>query len=83
MPRYYLHIRGAEDFAPDEEGLEAPCLGDAERAAIAGARSLLSADVAAGELDLRGAIEIADENGAVIRTVRFSDVLTIRTPARS
>jgi hypothetical protein len=32
-----------------------------------------------GDLDLRGRIEIADEQGALVETIRFEDVVAVRT----
>jgi hypothetical protein len=79
MPRFYLHIHNSLGFAPDEEGRE---LADVERArdeAVKGARSLLSEEVSEGQLDLRGRIEVTDEQGKLVSVVKFEDVLRILT----
>jgi hypothetical protein len=79
MPRFFFHVRDALGFAEDEEGMELPGIAEARYAAVAGARSLLSAEVGIGELDLRGRIEIADTSGSLVETVRFEDVIAVRT----
>ena len=40
MPRYYFHIRNADDMARDEEGTDLPDLDSARKAALACAREL-------------------------------------------
>ena len=79
MPRYFLHVRNGFGFAPDEEGQELPGIREARTVAIAGARSLLMAEVATGRLDLRGRVEIADESGGLIETVEFRDAVAIES----
>jgi hypothetical protein len=79
MPRYFLHLHNDID-ALDEEGVE---LAD-----IAAARALArhSVQFAAAEsikdnarLVLDHRIDIADESGAIIETVRFGDVVKVET----
>ena len=79
MGRYHFNVRNGSGYLEDEEGRE---LADAERArsiAVEGARSLLSAEVLAGELDLRGRIEVTDENGTLMFTVDFQEALRVKT----
>jgi hypothetical protein len=78
MPRFYYHVRNGFGFAEDEEGVELADLEAAKQHAIEGARSLRSADVAEGELDLRGRIEITDAAGACVLVLPFRDALRIR-----
>jgi hypothetical protein len=79
MPRFFFHVRDALGYAEDDEGLDLPGMAEARDAAVAGARSLLSAEVTVGGLDLRGRIEVADEMGSLIETIRFEDVVEVRT----
>jgi hypothetical protein len=79
MPRYYFHLFNSIGFTPDEEGREVV---DAERArneAVKGARSLLSSELMNGQLNLRGRIEVTDQEGAVVSVVHFKDVVQIVT----
>ena len=78
MPRFFFHVRDSQGYAEDDEGLDLPGMAEARDAAVAGARSLLSAEVSVGELDLRGRIEIAGEEGP-IETIRFEEVVAVRT----
>jgi hypothetical protein len=77
MPKYYLNIHNGLGFVQDEEGC---VLDDSEAAreqAIRGARSIISAEVLAGTIDLRGKIEILAEDGSLALIVPFSDAVTI------
>lgn len=77
MPRFYFHLYNQVGYVPDDEGQEAPDLDAARRRAIENIRSILSAEVAEGSLDLRGYIEIADAGGAVVATVRFAEAVEL------
>jgi hypothetical protein len=81
MPIYYLHVFNEEVRAEDEEGADLPDLAAALKQAISGIRSILSEEVLKGELNLRGRVEIAGENGDVLRTVPYADAVTV-TAAR-
>jgi hypothetical protein len=78
MARFYLHVINGTGRAADEEGVE---LADAQAAAVRaveGIRSILADEAKAGSMDLDGRIEIADESGAIVRTVPFEEALEIR-----
>ena len=77
VPVFHLHIRNGFGFAPDDEGQELASLEHARQIALQGARSLMSADVTEGMLDLRGQIEIADEQGRPVGVVPFRDAVSI------
>ena len=77
MPRYFLNIRNSLTFVEDEEGRELAGVAEVHGIAVEGALSLLSAEVAEGRLDLRGCIEVTDEQGDLVLTVPFRDALTI------
>jgi hypothetical protein len=77
MPHYFLNVRNMKTYAPDEEGEDFPDLAAAREKALIGARSILSEEVKAGSLDLRGAIEIADERGEVVLRVLYAEAVTI------
>jgi len=77
MPLFYLHVRNTFGYARDEEGQECADLADARRKALAGARSILSEEVKKGNLDLHGAIEIANETGTILLEIPFSEAVMI------
>jgi hypothetical protein len=79
MPRFYLHIHDRIGFASDDEGREQASVEEARDEAVKGARSLLSADVADGRLDLRGRIEVMDGHGQLLDVVPFEEVVEIVT----
>ena len=79
MPRYFFHLHNDIE-ALDDEGVDLPNL-DAARAVarhsvqFAAAQSIK--DKAHLVLDHR--IDIADESGTILETVRFGDVVTVET----
>ena len=77
MPRYYFHLYDDLD-CPDLEGIELPDL-DAAQAKAAHEARLLMGDLLdrEGRLALHHRIEIEDEQGAVLATVNFRDVVAI------
>jgi len=79
MGRFHLNIRNGSGMTEDEEGLELAGPEEARRKAIEGARSMLSAEVLSGNLDLRGRIEVTDEQGDPVLTVEFRDVVSVLT----
>jgi hypothetical protein len=79
MPRFYFNLHNGLGFAPDEEGRELSNLEHALEEAVKGARSLLSADVLDGQLDLGGRIEVMDGQGELVSVVQFKNVLHIET----
>jgi len=81
MGRFHFNIHNGTGETRDEEGRELAGPEEAQATAIEGARSLLGAEVLGGDLDLRGCIEVTDDDGRVIVTVEFKDVLNVRTGA--
>jgi hypothetical protein len=77
MPRYHFNIRNGYGFTRDEEGLDLASDMDAQVQAIRGARSLISAEVLDGTLDLDGQIEVTDDHDDQVLTVRFRDVVHV------
>jgi hypothetical protein len=80
MPRFHLHLYDRAGVSSDEEGLELADLDSARARAIDGIRSIASQEVRGGRLDLEGRIEIADEAGTVLGTVRFPEAVEVRRP---
>lgn len=78
MSRYYFHVHNGAGLVLDHEGVELRSLEQARLAAVKGARSLISADVEAGLLDLNGRIEVVDASGTVVMVVAFRDAVVIR-----
>ncbi|NIJ20228.1 hypothetical protein FHS95_001920 [Sphingomonas naasensis] len=77
MSRYFIHLYNGTGETRDEQGSEVADLAAAEMLAVDGVRSILSEEVRRGTLDLRGRAEIADQDGRVVQTVRFSETVRI------
>jgi len=78
VARYHFNIRNGHGFTADDEGTDLASDDEARLHAIEGARSLISAEVLQGTLDLTGQIEITDGARAAIMTVRFAEAVEIR-----
>ena len=76
MPRFFFHLHNDID-AFDEEGVELPSI-EAARAMARHSVQFAAAESIKdhGHLVLRHRIDIADETGAIVETVRFGDVVT-------
>ena len=74
MPRYFFHLYD-DVVSRDEEGLELPDQASAARKAIASARHMACQEVLEGHLNLNHRIEIENEAGEVVLTVRFEDAV--------
>ncbi len=77
MTIFRLHIHCDDCVAVDDDGLDRPDVEAAKEEALKGIRSILCEELMHGKLDLRGHIEVADETGAVVETVRFEDAVQI------
>jgi hypothetical protein len=82
MPHFYLHIRNGGGYDEDPEGQELPDLDAARLAAIDGVRSVLSEELRQGQVDLNGAIEIADDDGNILLIVPFRDAVQLKLDGR-
>jgi hypothetical protein len=77
MPHFHLHIYNRVGEVWDEEGEALPSLDHARHKAIEGVRSILSAEVLDGSFDLRGRIDIATPDGAVLHSLRFREAVQL------
>jgi hypothetical protein len=76
MPHYYFHVKEGAGLLSDPEGSHLPDLAAARREAIEGARQLISAAVLTGEpLGLGREMQVEDEDGTTLLTLRFRDVI--------
>lgn len=77
MPRYFFNLYN-DVTALDEEGVELPGLASAQEHGMSEARVMAAESVSMGHINLDHRIEIADESGKVVRTIRFADAVTIK-----
>lgn len=75
VPLYFFNIRDSLENAEAAEGLEYPDDDAAREAALAGARSLIAADVQEGILNLSGRIDVTDEQGKMMFSVPFESAV--------
>ena len=77
MPRYHFDVQNGADLVLDEEGRELANLEVARREAIKGIRSLISAEVEKGSLDLTGQLTLRDATGRTVILLRFEEAVSI------
>jgi hypothetical protein len=77
VPRFYFHLRNDLDV-PDHEGAEFPDLNAALEAAATNARFVLAETVKdEGKINFGHRIDIEDEQGHILETVSFRDVVKV------
>jgi hypothetical protein len=77
VTRFHFNIRNGLGYTSDDEGIDLSSVKEARLEAIRGARSLLSAEVLEGSLDLNGQIEVTDDHQASVMTVRFVEAVDV------
>jgi hypothetical protein len=76
MQRFFFHVHDDLDV-PDEDGAEVRDLDSAIRVAVRAVRSLACEQVTKGHLNLQHRIDVKNEAGSVLATVRFADVIEV------
>jgi hypothetical protein len=77
MTLYYFHLRDGVDILIDEEGRQLESLASVAEAALAEARSIISADAESGHIRLDQRIDVEDETRTIVHTLEFADAVTI------
>ena len=77
MPRYFFHLRDGTDTLIDAEGADLGNLDEARIAAFANARNIISHDALDGRIDLTQRIEVFDEAGTFVCSVKFADAVDV------
>lgn len=78
MPIYHLHLHNAHVDASDEDGHDLPDLASARRKAVAGIRDFLGHEAMDGRIDFRGHVDIADDTGEILTSVRFIEAFEVQ-----
>ncbi|HEX8623305.1 MAG TPA: hypothetical protein VF718_15155 [Allosphingosinicella sp.] len=76
MPRFFFKVRD-DVVVDDEEGMVLPDVEAARLQGIRSARALACEQVLHGRLNVGHSIEIQDEEGRQIATIRFGDAVRI------
>ena len=77
MPRYHFDVQNGAGLVLDDEGRELPNLEVARKEAIKGIRSLISAEVEKGSLDLTGRLTVRDGAARTVILLRFDEAVSI------
>lgn len=75
MPRYFFYIMKDGNQIADHEGDEFIDLDEAKSEAVASAKDVARQDIAESRSLEHACIEIRDESGAVLASIRIHDVL--------
>lgn len=78
VPRYFFHLHNDIDLE-DHEGEDLPDIAAARERATRDAQEMAALSVAQhSRLTLHHRVDVADENGAIIVTVTFGDVVEVQ-----
>lgn len=83
MPRYYQHLRDGDELIEDLEGGDFDDLPAVLLDAQTAAREMLSEKVLHGRIVDGTRIEICDDAGALVETVKFREQLYLKEEDRS
>ena len=76
MARYFFHLLGpGESVLRDEEGQEFASIEDAEQEALESIREILSESALDGTGPAGRSLQIADEQGTVLKSLLYSDAV--------
>ena len=76
VPRYFFNLYDDVNTL-DEEGIQLRDQATAEAFGLTNARAIAADQVRQGKLALWHRIEVADESGAVLKTIRFVDAVKV------
>jgi hypothetical protein len=77
MQRLFFHLHECGTVTVDEEGVEVESLAEARVRAFRAARSIMSAEVAQGQLCLSCHINVEDDQGTILLTLPFREALQV------
>lgn len=80
MRRYFFNVHNGNGLTEDHEGLALPNLEAAREQALLGIRSLVGEELETGTIDLSGRLDICDNSGSVLLSVRFDEAVKLRAP---
>jgi len=75
MQRYYFHLHDRTGNVCDPEGRLFETVAAARGYAVYAARSIMSGDVLEGIFDPNGSVEVTDERGNRVFTLRFDEAV--------
>ena len=78
MPRYFFNLHNGIGPILDEEGQLLPDIEAARDTALTGIRSILADELARGDLDLKGRIDIVDDRQDILLSVSFEEAVAIK-----
>jgi hypothetical protein len=79
MQRYYFHVRHHEMLIRDPEGAEFETLEMARDEAVQAAREILAERLIKGDVIDGEVFEISLEDGAIVATIPFRDMVRLET----
>jgi len=78
MARFHFHILSEGERITDEEGIELAGEAQARAEALAGARSIMAADMLTGSVPMNQVIEVLNSEGALLFAIPFSEAVEFR-----
>lgn len=79
MARYHFNLYNSDGLIEDEEGRELRGISEVRAEALRGIRSIIAEEAMQGRIDLRGRLEVVDEEGRNVLTLSFREAVEIVT----
>jgi hypothetical protein len=79
LPKYFFHLIDSTNEVLDPDGMQMPAEA-VMGSALSQARDCMAGDVKSGRLDLHYRIDVHDEAGLNVHTLRFEDALEVVPP---
>lgn len=80
MPRFKFNVHNGNGVTRDDEGSDAADQADARRIALESIRSFIAEEARGGLIDLRGHVEITNEDDESLVEIAFSEAFDLRVP---
>jgi len=81
LKTYFFHLMDGSDVLLDPEGRALPSIEAVAAAALFEARSIICADVRLGKIALNQRIDVEDDKGSVVHSLRFEDAVLMQPHA--
>lgn len=82
MPRFFFNVYNGQGDTIDDVGSDMEDQAAARRMAVDSIRSMVSEDARRGMIDLKGRIEVKDQEDNLLVSVEFVEAFELRVPGQ-
>lgn len=80
MPRLFFQLHNGLGLVGDDEGVDLPSASAARGHVIDSIRSIMSAEIRGGTLDLTGYVDVTNEAGEQLQRITFMEAFEVSIP---